>query len=445
MSTGDLRRCLFISAVLFLFILSACAAPEGEGSDLAIVEPPSPEISDQPFDGLKPTSTGTSSITPSKNGKKKDKTEDQPVADLNGDEPAPSDDDDDNTIKIGQEEDETKPAKIDPNKRLVDTIVTRDAIQPGDITISPEQSIQVWTDMKNHSNINYLASASHPAVSLDGSILTFSSNMNTQNYQIYMRKVNAAISNFVQITSGQADHLFPSISPDSRSIAFCSNKNGNFDIFVVHVDNPVTQMQLTFSESEEISPSWSPDGKQLVYCFKNQFNVWQLAVVDVSTRIVSYLGPGMFPKWSPNKSDNWIVYQAQPTTYRKTWGIWIVKPDGTNMQQIVSDPEDKNIAFNPNWSPDGNWVVYAKSSQAVVSKFYVDLPDGATADLYIIKRDGTNEMHLTETQMPEWAPAWGGRIETENGISKVINDRIFFASFDGSFVNVLSVKPPIIP
>lgn len=426
MRRGDLKKSILVFFVVFS-LLTGCELPEGPlGDDLPGLDI---DVIDVEIDESKEGGTAkTSAIT--------NKEETQPAGMENGKTAPP----DEETIVIGEEEEvipeipkETEP----PKDKLVDVQTVTDR----DMAVRPEKSIQIWTDMKNHSNISFQALASHPAVSLDGSYIAFSSNMNSATYQVYLRKADSAVGNYVQLTAGSADHLFPAVSPDNKRIAFASNKNGNFDIFVALIDNPVSQMQLTFHETDEIAPSWSPDGKQLVFCFKNNYNIWQLAIVDIATRVISFLGPGMFPKWSPNAADNWIAYQAQPTTYRKTFGIWIVKPDGSMLQQVVGDPEDKSVAFNPNWSPDGNWIVYSKSSQNITSKYYLQLTDSISADLYVVRKDGTHDTHLTETSLPEWAAAWSGRKEKD----AVVNDRIFFVSYIESFQNIFSIKPPVIP
>lgn len=426
MRRGDLRKSLVVFFVVFS-LLAGCQLPEEPfDNDLPVID-----LEDIDIEVVETKKDKTSAAA--------DEGGTRPTSMDNGKTTPPADDDIDDFIVIGDEE-PIREIPVDtklPKDKLVDV----QSVTDRDTTVRPEKSIQIWTDMKNHSNISFQALASHPSVSLDGSYIAFSSNMNSTSYQIYLRKADSAVGNYVQLTAGSADHLFPAVSPDNKRIAFASNKNGNFDIFVALIDSPVSQMQLTFHETDEMAPSWSPDGKQLVFCFKNNYNIWQLAIVDISTRVISFLGPGMFPKWSPSAADNWIAYQAQPTTYRKTFGIWIVKPDGSMLQQVVGDPEDKSVAFNPNWSPDGNWIVYSKSSLNITSKYYLQLTDSISADLYVIRKDGTHETHLTETSLPEWAPAWGGRKEKNS----VVNDRIFFVSYMESFQNIFSVKPPIIP
>ena len=59
----------------------------------------------------------------------------------------------------------------------------------------------------------------------------------------------------------------PSWSPDSKHIAFTSNRDGNLEIYVMDVDGG-NQQRLTNSGDVHIhnwEPSWSPDGRRIAF------------------------------------------------------------------------------------------------------------------------------------------------------------------------------------
>jgi len=57
---------------------------------------------------------------------------------------------------------------------------------------------------------------------------------------------------------------FPAWSPDGTQIAFMSNRDGNWDIYLVEADGEGLR-RLTRSKSSEGLPTWSPDGKGVAY------------------------------------------------------------------------------------------------------------------------------------------------------------------------------------
>lgn len=81
---------------------------------------------------------------------------------------------------------------------------------------------------------------------------------------IHVFRLDILTNEFVQLTSGTHQDKWPTWSPTGSQIAFASNRNGNFDLFIMESDgSEVTQ--LTKSPEDEITPVWSPNGNELVY------------------------------------------------------------------------------------------------------------------------------------------------------------------------------------
>ncbi len=56
----------------------------------------------------------------------------------------------------------------------------------------------------------------------------------------------------------------PVWSPDGKQIAFSSDKSGNFDIWVLSLED-WNLRQITVHESLDVSPAWSPDGSRIAF------------------------------------------------------------------------------------------------------------------------------------------------------------------------------------
>ena len=59
------------------------------------------------------------------------------------------------------------------------------------------------------------------------------------------------------LTSGQGDNQSATWAPDGRQLAFQSNRNGRWQVFVMSVDG-LTTTRVTQGTTEATSPSWSP-------------------------------------------------------------------------------------------------------------------------------------------------------------------------------------------
>ncbi len=74
------------------------------------------------------------------------------------------------------------------------------------------------------------------------------------------------------LTDNEAQDWWPDWSPDGSQIVFMSDRDGNFEIYVMDVDEPTEQRRLTFNDSEDWRPRWSPDGAWIAYISRQDGN-----------------------------------------------------------------------------------------------------------------------------------------------------------------------------
>jgi dipeptidyl aminopeptidase/acylaminoacyl peptidase len=91
-------------------------------------------------------------------------------------------------------------------------------------------------------------------------------------HRSHVHVVDVATGETRQVTSGDYDDSEPAWAPDSRRIAFVSNRtqdpdtNRNTDLWIVDSSRENTKLrQLTTRETADASPSWSPNGRSIVY------------------------------------------------------------------------------------------------------------------------------------------------------------------------------------
>ncbi|HEX9921067.1 MAG TPA: protein kinase, partial [Anaerolineae bacterium] len=74
-----------------------------------------------------------------------------------------------------------------------------------------------------------------------------------------LRLATTALENIQPLTDME-DDTAPALSPDGRTIAFMSNRDENWEIYVVNVDGSNLQ-RLTNNPANDGLPTWSPDGR----------------------------------------------------------------------------------------------------------------------------------------------------------------------------------------
>lgn len=97
----------------------------------------------------------------------------------------------------------------------------------------------------------------YPALSPDGKTIVFT-------YKGDLYRVAATGGTAVPLTLHAAHDFMPVWSPDGKSIAFASDRYGNFDVFVMPAEGG-TARRITFHSTSEYPYSFSPDGKQVLF------------------------------------------------------------------------------------------------------------------------------------------------------------------------------------
>lgn len=97
----------------------------------------------------------------------------------------------------------------------------------------------------------------YPSISPDGSQIVFT-------YQGDLYLVSTLGGNAVQITSHTAHDFMPVWFPDGQSIAFASDRFGNFDVFKMPAVGGIP-IRLTYHSSNDFPTSVTPDGKDVLF------------------------------------------------------------------------------------------------------------------------------------------------------------------------------------
>jgi TolB protein len=160
----------------------------------------------------------------------------------------------------------------------------------------------------------------------------------------------------------------PAWSPDGNWIAFVAQGGGSstLDLYRVSLASPnggtEALERLTSDDAVESGPAWSPDSQQLVYVADlsqvNPDGSTELRIYNSADGQITNLtdnGSELIeaaPDWSPD--GQWIVFHARASGSSET-DIYRMEVGGTPEKIIDSDAND----IQPRFSPDGRYIVFS--------------------------------------------------------------------------------------
>ena len=208
--------------------------------------------------------------------------------------------------------------------------------------------------------------------------------------------------------------MYPSVSPDSATLVFQSNRAGAGQIFAMDVGNTVSNTlatQLTNSPLGAETPVISPDGKKIVlsiYGAEGNNDVFVMNI-DGSNLTQITFGPGYdgHPHW--NADGTRIFFNSDRSTpdmgasWSNRWHeIFSVKSDGSDVRQHT---KCKSVCTYGSVSPDGQKVLYRKV--VPVGGFDWALRQiERNSEIFVIDIDGENETNLSNNAAFDGWPVW---------------------------------------
>lgn len=142
-------------------------------------------------------------------------------------------------------------------------------------------------------------------ISPDGTQLVISDQTETGKSLIYTLPISGGIPKKITPSGPSYWHGW---SPDGQTLAYCAERNGNYDIYVIPAEGG-EEKRLTTTPGLDDGPDYSPDGR---YIYFNSVR-------------------------------------------SGTMQIWRMRADGTQQEQMITDPLHD---WFPHPSPDGQWIVY---------------------------------------------------------------------------------------
>jgi hypothetical protein len=218
---------------------------------------------------------------------------------------------------------------------------------------------------------------------------------------------------FTQLTDAAGQELFPSLSPDGRTIVYASAASGNYDIYSQRVggQNPLNLTKN--SPADETHPAYSADGERIAFrSERNGGGIYLAGATGESVRRVTNFG--YHPAWSPDGTQLAVVTQSvtDPGLRFTSSELWIVTI-ASGERRLLTDAD----AAQPGWSPSGRRVVYWTRRGA-----------SAAGDIWSMGVDGSAPVAITTDPAIDWNPVW-----SRDGY-------VYFSSNRGGSMNLWRVR-----
>ncbi len=176
-----------------------------------------------------------------------------------------------------------------------------------------------------------------------------------------MRSDGSHLKNITSDTT--SNDAFPAWSPDCKTIAFRSGRDGNKEIYIMDRDGKNLK-RLTHEPGIDTAPAFSPNGK-------------------------------------------WIAF----STDRDGQGITIWIQNLLSGKGRFLEPERVGKAgtdMHPRYSPDGNWIVFVSDRGGNLDEWPLQGNTRPNGDLWIIASDGSGSpIRLTNDKWENGLPKWG--------------------------------------
>jgi serine/threonine protein kinase len=166
----------------------------------------------------------------------------------------------------------------------------------------------------------------------------------------------------------------PTFSPDGQTIAYVSDRDGNFEIYLQQISGG-TAINLTKNPAADIQPAFSPDGRQIAFVSDRSGtseilhaapglpvaggDIWIMPALGGAARRIVERGES--PSWTPDGSA--LVYVHG--TFRNAHIARIPASGGESRDIPIEEPYVQRY-FYPRLSDDGRWLLYQNGNQIEV-------------------------------------------------------------------------------
>ena len=150
-----------------------------------------------------------------------------------------------------------------------------------------------------------------------------------------------------RFTTGSQSYSFPAISPDGRTIAYSSDRDGAMEIYTSGFTPGTARVALTNDGGQNIFADWSPDGQMVAYHSRKKGGIWMVPSGGGAARQVVNFGSQ--PSWTPDGEQ--MVFTSDAGGMAAQSILWIVHRDGSGRRQLTKLGAPRGGHSRPSVSP----------------------------------------------------------------------------------------------
>jgi len=209
-----------------------------------------------------------------------------------------------------------------------------------------------------------------PSYTVDGEWVVFASNRDMLGgWEIYVAKADGTEQ--IRLTYNTAADINPVWGPTNQ-IAFESNRDGNWELYVVDVATDGLPVRLTEDDANDINAFWLPDGEHIAFQ-SDRDGDWEVYVLSLVDGEVTQLTDNETQDQEPIVSNDgkWMAW-LQLSDFG-VYDLWLMNLENGETQQLTDLGTDVG---GPEFAPDSTFLAFHANVDGDYDVFAVEIETG---------------------------------------------------------------------